>query len=289
MLLSFVNSVIKNLEDPIDRDFPAAWIGDTSTTEKAIAGMEDLVDEVLKLPARVWHQMFESLVTHDDTSELGKVTAPTLLVWGDADQLVTRAAQDAVVAALPNATLSVFASVGHATLGTARAIRRRADGIRQGVLCRHIVATARDSRSAQRPRRRGTRSDTHSSSDISNVWSVSAARRASTAPWAKSSLMSDGATRFASAALSFTQSTNADTDCLISAGDDARGAMPSGNAGRPGPTSAEDRACPIGGCGLSCGHGSWRGRATRPRLGSERKRGAHDRAGRRGDDEHRHR
>lgn len=41
------------------------------------------------------------------------ITAPTLLVWGDADRLVGRASIDAVMARRPDWTLAVFDGVGH--------------------------------------------------------------------------------------------------------------------------------------------------------------------------------
>ena len=114
-LEGFVTSVVAGLDDPIDPDFARAWIGDTSSNDTAERPETDLlVAEVLKVPARVWKEALGSLLTYDDTSELPRITMPTRLIWGDGDQLVTQAAQEALVRRIPSATLSVYAGSGHA-------------------------------------------------------------------------------------------------------------------------------------------------------------------------------
>lgn len=112
-LESFVSSVINELNDPIDPAFAASLIADTSTTSLAPEVLDVLVDEVMKVPAHVWREMFGALVTYDDLVELPRIQAPALLVWGDADQLVPRDAQDTLMELLPNASLSVYPGVGH--------------------------------------------------------------------------------------------------------------------------------------------------------------------------------
>lgn len=112
-LESFVASVINGLEDPIGRDFATTWIADTSTANLADSDIARLVDDVLKVPARVWHEMFGNLVQWDDTAELPNLSMATRLVWGDDDQIVTRTAQDKLLAAIPRASLSVYEGVGH--------------------------------------------------------------------------------------------------------------------------------------------------------------------------------
>ena len=68
---------------------------DTSSGEVATRGAWTRWSrELLKVPARVWREMFAGLLQYDDTAELGRITAPTLLIWGDADGLVRRWMQD---------------------------------------------------------------------------------------------------------------------------------------------------------------------------------------------------
>lgn len=112
-LEGFVADVIMGLEDPIDPDFARSVVVDTSAPDLASEIVDQLVEELLQVPARVWQEMFGDLLQYDDTAELDRVAAPALLVWGDDDQLVPRAMQDALLARLPTATLLVYEGVGH--------------------------------------------------------------------------------------------------------------------------------------------------------------------------------
>ena len=44
---------------------------------------------------------------------LGLVQCPTLLLWGDRDALFSRADQDQLLAALPDARLRIYEDTGH--------------------------------------------------------------------------------------------------------------------------------------------------------------------------------
>src|SRR6476619_1017859 len=66
---AFVESVVPGLNDPIDPKV-----------------LDPLVAELLKVPAHVWREMFAGLLQYDDLSDLGRINAPTRLVWGDADE-----------------------------------------------------------------------------------------------------------------------------------------------------------------------------------------------------------
>ena len=69
--------------------------------------------EILKVPARVWKETFAGLVAYDDLNEVGRITAPMLLIWGDADGLVGRDMQDMLAARIRGAELLVYRGVGH--------------------------------------------------------------------------------------------------------------------------------------------------------------------------------
>lgn len=102
--------VVRELDDPVDPEFVRAFVSDTSLPD---LDLELFVAEARKVPARAWRGMFEDLRTYDDTDELARITAPVLLVWGDADPLIDRATQDDLLRRLPNAELVVLAGVGH--------------------------------------------------------------------------------------------------------------------------------------------------------------------------------
>ena len=112
-LEDFVASVVAGLEDPIDPGFARSVLTDTSTDELAPALQDRLVGELLKVPARVWKEMFAALLTYDDLAELGRITAPTLLVWGTSDRLVGRDMQEMLAARILGAQLVVYEGVGH--------------------------------------------------------------------------------------------------------------------------------------------------------------------------------
>jgi non-heme chloroperoxidase len=111
-LLNLWNSAISQLTDPIDPEFVREFQR-SATTAVSTTFLETTVAETMKVPARVWKATFESLLTDDLSSELGRITAPTLLVWGDQDQIATHGDQAAIMAAVPNARLAVHQGSGH--------------------------------------------------------------------------------------------------------------------------------------------------------------------------------
>ncbi len=101
------------LADPINPDFARSFIADTSSENVPPEVIDVLADDTLKVPARVWHEMFASLLRYDDTHELARVVAPTMLIWGDQDALVSREMQAMLVERIPHVELIVYPGVGH--------------------------------------------------------------------------------------------------------------------------------------------------------------------------------
>jgi pimeloyl-ACP methyl ester carboxylesterase len=112
-LRDFVASAVTPLSDPIDAAFARSFVLDTSAPDLDPHLADALVAELLKVPARVWREMFSGLLAYDDTSELGRIPSPTLLIWGDADELVKRDMQDEILRRVPTAELAVYERVGH--------------------------------------------------------------------------------------------------------------------------------------------------------------------------------
>lgn len=112
-LRRFVDAVVSTLTSPIDRDFARSFVADTSSESLDPVMVERLVDDLVKVPAHAWHEMFSSLLDYDDTTELTRLGAPVKLVWGDDDVLVSRQMQEQLVQLLPGAELTVYAGVGH--------------------------------------------------------------------------------------------------------------------------------------------------------------------------------
>lgn len=112
-LADFLVSTVSSLSDPIDPTFARSFVADTSTVELPPNILDQLVDDLLKVPARVWKEMFADLSAYDDMQELDCITAPTLLIWGDADGLVGRDMQATLAARIRDSELLIYPGVGH--------------------------------------------------------------------------------------------------------------------------------------------------------------------------------
>jgi pimeloyl-ACP methyl ester carboxylesterase len=79
------------------------------------AFVDAAIRESLKVPAFVWKAVFESRwrLEGDYSRELGKIVAPTLIVWGDRDARYARREQDALASAIPGSRLTVYEGAGH--------------------------------------------------------------------------------------------------------------------------------------------------------------------------------
>ena len=110
----FWKSVVSTLSDPVDplivRDFQM------STISRSVPPvfLNTIIRESLKVPAEVWKTTLKSLMDSALHQELHRIQAPTLLVWGERDLFVSRTDQEALLAAIRSARLSVYAGVGHA-------------------------------------------------------------------------------------------------------------------------------------------------------------------------------
>jgi non-heme chloroperoxidase len=102
------------LEDPISPEFVRAFQESTIHQPVPEKFLSTLVSESLKVPARVWRDYFEGvLLTVDDTSRLGEIGAPTLILWGERDAFLEREKQERRAAAMPDARLKVYPDTGH--------------------------------------------------------------------------------------------------------------------------------------------------------------------------------
>jgi len=112
-LLRSVESVLSELDDPVSPDLARSLVVDTSSETLAPELLDLLVQDVLAVPAQVWKETFAGLLQYDDQAELPLIEAPTLLVWGDADTLVSREMQDQLADSIRDAHLRVYCGVGH--------------------------------------------------------------------------------------------------------------------------------------------------------------------------------
>ena len=109
----FWETVVSTLTDPIDPHLIREFQQSTLAQPVPPAFFETVVKESLKVPARVWKATFSTFLQEDWSGELGKIAAPTLIIWGDQDGFCPRSDQDLLTAAIPNAQLLVYRGAGH--------------------------------------------------------------------------------------------------------------------------------------------------------------------------------
>ena len=102
------------LEDPISPEFVREFVLGTFHQPVPEEFLERALSQSLKVPARVWRDYWEGVAcTVDDTSRLGEIVAPTLILWGEQDTLLPREEQERRAAVIPDATLKVYPDTGH--------------------------------------------------------------------------------------------------------------------------------------------------------------------------------
>ena len=108
-----LQKALGDLPDPIPVEFARDFQKSTVHHPVPADFFDRIVAESMKLPPRLWHLAIDHLVAHDDVRQLGRIQAPTLLLWGDHDALFSRSDQDRFLAALPSAQLKVYEDTGH--------------------------------------------------------------------------------------------------------------------------------------------------------------------------------
>lgn len=109
----FVATAVSNLSDPVSPGFVRTFLSGAAPRSQEPEEFETHVEQLLKVPARVWKGTFGGLVAYDDAGLAGRIQAPTLMLWGDADRRVGLLEQEALAAAIPRAEFRVYPGVGH--------------------------------------------------------------------------------------------------------------------------------------------------------------------------------
>lgn len=114
VVVDFWESAVSRLTDPIDPGFVREFQASTLAQPVPQAFLDTIVQESLKVPARVWRATFEGFLEDDCAGELGKLKAPSLILWGTRDAFCPRREQDALLTAIPGSRLVVYENAGHA-------------------------------------------------------------------------------------------------------------------------------------------------------------------------------
>jgi non-heme chloroperoxidase len=106
-------ATVHALEDPVPAEFAREFQVGAVHVPLPEEFLEGLVAESRKLPAHVWKAALDGLVAFDDAADLGRITASTLLIWGDHDAVVSLEDQQRLKEAIPDARLKVYPETGH--------------------------------------------------------------------------------------------------------------------------------------------------------------------------------
>ena len=107
-------AAIAAMKDPVDTQFVVDFQKSTLAMDVPPGYFDAIVQESLKLPARVWQAVLTQLVAGNHHEHLGRIQAPTIILWGDRDTFCPRADQDAFLAAIRHSRLLVYEGAGHA-------------------------------------------------------------------------------------------------------------------------------------------------------------------------------
>jgi rifampin ADP-ribosylating transferase len=108
---------VDQLVDPVDR----AWVQSSLTWFPRFHDIpdwyiQDRIDDGVRMPAHVWRQALTGLITAKPPTETGTITAPTLIIWGARDELLSWEDERALAVAIPGSRLVVYEDTGHLVL-----------------------------------------------------------------------------------------------------------------------------------------------------------------------------
>lgn len=113
-VLELLDTTVHAMTDPVDPAFVRNFQQSTVASSIARALMDTFVAESLKVPARVWQALFTGFAAADGAIDLGRNTAPTLVVSGGKDTFSRPQERDALLAGIRGAVPSDYPDAGHA-------------------------------------------------------------------------------------------------------------------------------------------------------------------------------
>ncbi|HEY0679679.1 MAG TPA: alpha/beta hydrolase [Chitinophagaceae bacterium] len=109
----FYQEVLK-LTGSIDKKFMDDFQAATLAKPIDSAYFKLLVAEGMKCPVRVFQAALKGLIETDLSADIKKITAPTLIFWGDKDGFCLRNGQDKMANAIKGSKLIIYEGTGHA-------------------------------------------------------------------------------------------------------------------------------------------------------------------------------
>lgn len=105
---------VNALTDPVPPKFVTEFQKSVITRPVPDEFMDRVIQESLKLPARVWRDAMAGMLAQNSSVTLVKIKAPTLIIWGDQETVFPkRSDQEVLRKAIPKAELKVYEGTGH--------------------------------------------------------------------------------------------------------------------------------------------------------------------------------
>jgi pimeloyl-ACP methyl ester carboxylesterase len=107
---------IERLRDPVDPAWVRSFVAGFPHAPVPGWYLEQAAADGLRLPADVWRATLAGLTSSRPPTDVGLITAPTLVVSGAADGLLGRAQTAALASAIPHARWIEYPDAGHVVL-----------------------------------------------------------------------------------------------------------------------------------------------------------------------------
>jgi non-heme chloroperoxidase len=104
---------VSAMRDPVDPVFVREFVAGTASGPIPPPFLEAMIAESCKLQAHVWKATLKGLLHAVPAAESATITAPTIILWGDRDEIVPRSDQEALAEAIPRSRLVTYAGTGH--------------------------------------------------------------------------------------------------------------------------------------------------------------------------------
>ena len=108
---------VDRLRDPVDEEWVRAsltWFPRFHPVPEWY--LEDRVRDGIRTPAHVWRETLNGLCAATPPSDLGSITSPTLILWGNRDELLAREQEEDLARAIPGSRMIVYDGTGHLVL-----------------------------------------------------------------------------------------------------------------------------------------------------------------------------
>jgi non-heme chloroperoxidase len=106
-------SDLDSVKEPLDPMFVRAFVESTASGLVPRAFVDTMTRESQKVPLRVWKATLRELMDTIPAAETGRITAPTLILYGNRDAFVPRSDQESLTAAIPGSRLVTYDGIGH--------------------------------------------------------------------------------------------------------------------------------------------------------------------------------